>query len=89
VYGHEQMQTAITAINEMAAEVNNPKWEWEAPVKNAELIAKIAELATEQVNEAYQITEKAARYEKVAEIRNAIVEKLQAEDEELNVQSSY
>ena len=45
-------------------------WEWTAPEKNADLTAKIAELATEQVNEAYQITEKAARYEKVAEIRN-------------------
>ncbi len=88
VYGHEQMQTAITAINEMAAEVNNPKWEWQAPVKNAELIAKIAELSEAQVNEAYQITEKAARYEKVAEIRNAVVEQLLEADAELNVQEA-
>ena len=85
VYGHEQSQTAINAIKEFAAEVNTPAWEWEAPVKNADLIAKIAELAEADVNEAYQITEKAKRYEKVAEIRNAVVEKLQAEDEELDV----
>ncbi|WP_440874045.1 polyribonucleotide nucleotidyltransferase [Thalassotalea sp. PLHSN55] len=88
VYGHEQMQTAITAIKEMAAEVNNPKWEWEAPVKNADLVAKIAELSEAQVNEAYQITEKAVRYEKIAEIRNAVVEQLLAQDEELNVQEA-
>ena len=88
VYGHEQSQTAINAIKEFAAEVNNPSWEWEAPVKNAELIAKIDELAAEQVNEAYQITEKAKRYERVAEIRNEVVEKLLAEDEELNVQEA-
>jgi len=88
VFGHEQMQTAITAIKEMAAEVNNPKWEWTAPVKNAELVAKIAELAEAQVNEAYQITEKAVRYEKIAEIRNGVVEQLLAADAELNVQEA-
>ena len=86
VYGHEQMQTAITAIKEMAAEVNNPKWEWTAPVKNADLIAKIAELSEAQVNEAYQITEKAVRYEKIAEIRNAVVEQLLEADAEVDVQ---
>ena len=88
VYGHEQMQTAITAIKEMAEEVGNAKWDWQAPVKNAELIAKIAELSSSQVNEAYQITEKTARYEKVAEIRNAVIEQLLAEDSELNVQEA-
>ncbi|MDG1751480.1 MAG: polyribonucleotide nucleotidyltransferase [Thalassotalea sp.] len=88
VYGHEQMQTAITAIKEMAAEVNNPKWEWTAPVKNAELVAKIAELSEAQVNEAYQITEKAVRYEKIAEIRNGVIEQLLEADAELNVQEA-
>ncbi|REL35968.1 polyribonucleotide nucleotidyltransferase [Thalassotalea euphylliae] len=88
VYGHEQSQKAIEAIKEFAAEVNTPSWNWEAPVKNAELIAKIDELASAQVNEAYQITEKAKRYERVAEIRNEVVENLLAEDEALNVQEA-
>jgi len=88
MYGHEQSQTAVNAIREFAAEVNTPSWNWEAPVKNAPLTAKIAELATAQVDEAYQITEKAVRYEKVAEIRNAVVAQLEAEDAELNVQEA-
>ncbi|MBA6362876.1 polyribonucleotide nucleotidyltransferase, partial [Colwellia sp. BRX8-8] len=88
MYGHEQMQTAITAIKEMAAEVNNPKWDWVAPVKNADLIAKIAELSEAQVNEAYQITEKAVRYEKIKEIRDGVVETLLASDADLNVQEA-
>ncbi|XQW83745.1 polyribonucleotide nucleotidyltransferase [Thalassotalea piscium] len=88
VYGHEQMQTAITAIKEMAAEVGNAKWDWQAPVKNAELVAKIAEMAETQVNEAYQITEKAVRYEKIAEIRNTLIEQLLEADPELNVQEA-
>ncbi|UUO21908.1 polyribonucleotide nucleotidyltransferase [Colwellia sp. M166] len=88
VYGHEQMQTAITAIKEMAAEVNNPKWEWTAPVKNADLVAKIAELSEAAVNEAYQITEKAVRYEKIAEIRNGVIAQLLEADAELDVQDA-
>ncbi|MDG1732968.1 MAG: polyribonucleotide nucleotidyltransferase [Thalassotalea sp.] len=88
VYGHEQSQTAINAIREFAAEVNTPLWDWTAPAKNEALTAKIAELATAEVNDAYQITEKAARYENVANIRNAVIEKLLAEDAELNVQEA-
>ncbi|MCJ8322017.1 MAG: polyribonucleotide nucleotidyltransferase [Colwellia sp.] len=85
MYGHEQMQVAVTAINEMAAEVNTPSWNWVAPVKNADLITKIAELASSQVDEAYQITEKAVRYEKIKEIRDSVVESLLADDADLDV----
>jgi polyribonucleotide nucleotidyltransferase len=88
MFGHEQMQTAITAIKEMAAEVNNPKWDWVAPVKNADVIAKITELSESQVNEAYQITEKAVRYEKIKEIRNGVIETLLAADPALDVQEA-
>ena len=88
VYGHEQSQVAVNAIKEFAAEVNTPSWNWEAPAKNEALAAKIAELSEAQVNEAYQITEKATRYERVAVIRNEVVEKLLAEDAELNVQEA-
>ena len=45
VYGHEQQQTAIKAINEFAAEVGTPAWDWAAPAVNASLKAQIAELA--------------------------------------------
>jgi len=91
VYGHEQSQTAINAIQEFANEVGNPSWDWVAPEKNADLIAKIETLASEKVNEAYQITEKAARYERVAEIRTEVLAALAtdlAEGEELNEQEA-
>ncbi|ALO35033.1 polyribonucleotide nucleotidyltransferase [Colwellia sp. MT41] len=88
MYGHEQMQTVVTAIKEFKAEVNTPVWEWSAPVKNTELLAKIAELSEAQLNEAYQITEKAVRYEKITEIRNSVVETLLAQDADLNVQEA-
>jgi len=45
MFGHEQMQVVIAAINEMADAVGKPSWDWTAPAKNEALIAQIAELA--------------------------------------------
>ncbi|SEF73881.1 polyribonucleotide nucleotidyltransferase [Vibrio hangzhouensis] len=84
VYGHDQQQVVIKAINEFAAEVATPAWEWEAPAVNTELKARVAELAEARFTEAYQITEKMARYEQVGTIKNEVVESLLAEDEELD-----
>ncbi|MGO2509376.1 MAG: polyribonucleotide nucleotidyltransferase [Vibrio hibernica] len=84
VYGHDQQQTVITAINEFAAEVATPSWNWVAPAENTELKAKIAELAETQVVEAYQITEKMARYDRIHAISAEVKEKLLAENADLN-----
>src|SRR5574344_1548264 len=73
VYGHEQMQTAIQAINEFAAEVGTKPWDWQAPAVNTALKSKIAELATAPLGEAYRITEKAVRYETIAELKQGVV----------------
>ena len=43
VYGHQQMQTAIQAINELADEAGKPEWDWKAPEPNEALIAKVKE----------------------------------------------
>jgi len=88
MYGHEQMQVVIEAINEFAAEVNTPKWDWTAPVVNTELKAKIAELASGDLAEAYQIQEKTERYAKVGGIKSAAIAKLQEENEELNTREA-
>src|SRR5579859_6141541 len=45
VFGHEQMQAAINAINELAEVAGKPAWEWQAPPKNESLIKRVAELA--------------------------------------------
>ena len=84
VYGHDQQQTVIKAINEFAAEVATPAWEWVAPVVNTELKAKIAELAEARFVEAYQITDKMARYEQVGNIKSDVVAAIVAEDETID-----
>jgi polyribonucleotide nucleotidyltransferase len=84
VFGHEQQQAVINAINAFAAEVATPAWEWTAPVENSELKAQIAELAEERLVEAYQITEKLARYEQVGQIKSNVIATLLEQDDTLD-----
>ncbi|OGT15482.1 MAG: polyribonucleotide nucleotidyltransferase, partial [Gallionellales bacterium RIFCSPHIGHO2_02_FULL_57_16] len=74
MFGHEQMQVVIQAINEMADAVGAPAWDWTAPAKDEALIAKIAELADAELQQAYSIRSKQARTDAV----NAIHDKVMA-----------
>jgi len=78
VYGHEQMQAAVTAIKEFAAEAGKPVWDWQAAPENQALKTQVTELAQADIADAYQITEKAARYEKVGAIKSAAKAKVLA-----------
>jgi polyribonucleotide nucleotidyltransferase len=73
MFGHEQMQVAIKAINELAAEAGKPKWSWTAPEANTELKSAVAGAAEKQLVAAYAITEKQQRYAKIAEIKTAVL----------------
>jgi len=68
VFGHDQMQAAIKAINELVEAAGKPEWDWQAPPKNEALIARVAELAEAELREAYRITSKQARTQKTREI---------------------
>jgi len=61
VYGHEQGNIAIAAIDELVRDAGKPSWNWEAPAKNEPLIAKVGALADEGLAAAYQIRNKQAR----------------------------
>ena len=80
VYGHEQMQAVIRAINELADEANPEVWDWKAPETNAELVAKIKEIAGVMVEEAFKIRQKQARGAKIAEAWAAVEAALINED---------
>jgi len=74
-FGHEQMQIAIKAINELTADAGKPKWAWTAPEVNTELQSAVGAYST-QVAAAYTITEKTQRYSKIKEIKSTAVEAL-------------
>ena len=80
VYGHEQMQNAINAINELADEVNPVLWDWQPAEKDEALIAKMKELCEADLNQAYRIKQKQARSTKVDEIRDRVMAALITED---------
>ncbi|MFK8017412.1 MAG: polyribonucleotide nucleotidyltransferase [Gammaproteobacteria bacterium] len=82
MHGHDQMQVAITAINELAREVGNPSWDWEAPAADPTLASAVEAEIGDALSEAYQITDKMARYEKVGALRDAVMDKLAGGDEE-------
>jgi polyribonucleotide nucleotidyltransferase len=75
-FGHEQMQIAIKAIHELAAEAGKPKWSWIAPEPNKELQSAVNGFAETAVAAAYTLTEKMQRYAKIKEVKAAAVEAL-------------
>ena len=82
MFGHEQMQAAIKAINELKAEAGKPAWQWEASAENASLAAAVAEAAEADLTAAYQVADKLERQERVGAIRDAVIDKLATDDEE-------
>jgi polyribonucleotide nucleotidyltransferase len=81
VYGHEQMQVAINAINEMAAEVGNPAWEWIAPAANQALVQGLTENSEAALVDAFQIADKQERYARVDAILAAAKDKLLSKED--------
>ena len=68
VFGHEQMQVAIRAINELVEVAGKPEWDWQPVPRNEALISRVTELAEAGLREAYRITSKQARTLKTREI---------------------
>jgi len=76
LFGHEQQQVVIEAINELAREAGKPRWDWQPPQEDESLAAAVAEAGKAAIAEAYQIREKQARQGRLAEIRAAVMEEL-------------
>jgi polyribonucleotide nucleotidyltransferase len=80
MFGHEQMQAVINAVRELAKEVGTEAWEWQAPVQDQSAADAVAAEAEAAITEAYQITEKMARYTRLSEIRSDLIAKLCGEE---------
>jgi polyribonucleotide nucleotidyltransferase len=71
VFGHEQMQTAISAINELKAQAGKPSWNWQPAATNAALEAAVAAQAEAGLLEGYKVTEKQSRHTRIGEVKAA------------------
>ncbi len=80
MFGHEKLQTAIKAIEELAKEVGNPAWEWQAAEENSALTSAVDSGYTSEVRDAYKIQDKQDRSSRLSEIRSSAVEALTADE---------
>ncbi|KEA64909.1 Polyribonucleotide nucleotidyltransferase [Marinobacterium lacunae] len=81
LFAHQEMQVAINAINELAAEAGKPKWDWQPAAKNEALIAQVRELVGAGIASAYQIADKMQRQNTLGELRTQAVEALSGSEE--------
>lgn len=81
VFGHEQMQTAIQAVRELASEAGKPAWDWQPPPEDEELDAAVASACESGLGEAYVIPDKQQRQQRVGELREEVVAKLAGEED--------
>jgi len=81
-FGHDAMKAVVTAINELVAEANVTKWEWEAQAEDADLKAKVEAAAKDGLKAAYAIADKMDRQAAVSEVRNSVIESLCNEEDE-------
>ena len=80
MYGHEQMQEAISAINELAAEIGKDPVPWRPPQEDEALAKSVESAAGDQLAAAYSIAEKQTRYQALGEIKVGLVAALAEEE---------
>jgi len=71
VFGHEQGNVAIAAINELVKDAGKPMWDWQAPAKDDAFIAQVGSLAEQKLRDAYQIRSKQARTHATRDVTTA------------------
>jgi polyribonucleotide nucleotidyltransferase len=81
-FGHKEMQAAIRAIAELATEVGKPSWNWQAPERDAQLVAAVRGEVGDKLAQAFQIKDKLQRRDAVAALKSDVKEALKAQAEE-------
>ena len=82
LFAQQEMQGVITAIEELAKEAGKPRWELPEEEKNQALWDVITEAYQDGIGEAYRITDKMQRYEKISALKADAIEKFGGEDSE-------
>ncbi|MDN6322463.1 MAG: polyribonucleotide nucleotidyltransferase, partial [Halomonas sp.] len=82
LFGHQEMQVAIGAINELVAEAGKPRWEWQKAEENQALKTAMSDAFEAKVGDAYRITDKMQRQDALAELKAQAIEQLAADEGE-------
>ncbi|MGV8943083.1 polyribonucleotide nucleotidyltransferase [Thermomonas sp.] len=76
MFGHQQMQIAIDTIAAMVAEAGKPKWDWQAPAKDAAMIAAITGAVGDKLSAAFQVRDKLERKDAISALKKAVMAEL-------------
>ena len=87
LFAHQEMQTVIQVVKELAAEAGKPAWDWQPPAVNDELLATVEANVKTGLGEAYRITEKAERYARVDELKDQLLAELCTDTEQAPAQA--
>jgi len=79
-YGHEQMQSVVDAISELAAEVGKPRWDWTAPEQDQSQYEKVQAIALDGIVEAFKEPVKLNRQVKLKAARTVVLDQLADDD---------
>ena len=80
MYGHEQLQTVIAAVDDLVAKAGAEPWDWEAAAPIAGLAAAVAAQSSDAISSAYAIVDKLERRDQLSKIRDEAVSALTADD---------
>jgi polyribonucleotide nucleotidyltransferase len=80
LFAHQEMQTVISVIEELAAEAGKPRWDWQAEEENIELKDALKAAVGAELDAAYQVVDKQARVASVNGLRDRAVAELASED---------
>ena len=72
VFGHQQLQAVVNAINEFVAEAGRKSFHWEAPARNEPLFASINSILGDRLEKAFAIRDKLERRDAIAALKSDI-----------------
>ncbi|MCK5893304.1 MAG: polyribonucleotide nucleotidyltransferase [Endozoicomonadaceae bacterium] len=88
LFAQQEYQAVINAINELAAEVGKPAWEWQLVAEDTALIERVKTAYQDRISEAYLVAEKQERNNVLSALRaEAIAALASNEDGQPNAKS--
>jgi len=81
IFGHQQMQTVINAINEFVAEAGAKDFPWTAPVQDTSLVDAIRGVIGNRLSDAFEIRVKGERKAAISALKDEVLAGLEPQFE--------
>ena len=81
LFAHQEMQVIITAVAELASEAGKPTWVWQPEAKDENLLAQVEGAVKSDLGDAYRISEKMERQDRVRALLDSAIAELAGGDD--------